>query len=160
MRLDWSGRAWRQVFDGTPSLRANVRGSRWNPPNVEALYCSLEPETAAAEIAYLISLQPVPIRRERITFALDVALAELVDLSDDYRSSDDQPSVAHLVSDDTEVSQDVGAAVAWLGYGGLLVPSLRCDGTNLVIFVNNVKPDDRFKELGQYPYPPGPPDSE
>jgi RES domain-containing protein len=157
VRLDWSGRVWRQVFDGTPPLRPNVRGSRWNPPDVEALYCSLEPETTAAEIAYLISLQPVPIRRSRVTFALDVALAKLVDLSDSLGSSNDGPLDMNLMNDDSGVSQDVGAAVAWFGYGGLLVPSMRCEGTNLVIFVNNLEPDDVVQELGGHGYPPGPP---
>lgn len=159
LRHDWSGKAWRQVFEGTPPLRPNIRGSRWNPPDVEALYCSLEPETAAAEIDYLISLQPVPILRPRSTFGLDVTLSKLVDLSGSHDLADDGPLIVNLTTDDGGVSQGVGAAVAWLGYGGLLVPSARCEGTNLVIFVNNLEPDDHLEELGGRPYPPGHRDS-
>jgi len=47
--VEWSGMVHRQVFEGTDVLRANVRGGRWNPPEVEAVYCSLQSRTAAAE---------------------------------------------------------------------------------------------------------------
>lgn len=65
--VEWRGKAYRQVFEGTDVLRANIRGARWNPPEVEALYCSLQSRTAAAEIDHLINRQPVPIRTPRLT---------------------------------------------------------------------------------------------
>ena len=30
--VEWRGKAYRQVFEGTDVLRANIRGARWNPP--------------------------------------------------------------------------------------------------------------------------------
>lgn len=59
------GSVWRQVLAPTNVLRANIRGARWNLPNTEALYCSLDPSTAAAEIDNLLMAQPVPITRQR-----------------------------------------------------------------------------------------------
>ena len=58
---EWSGTAYRQVFEGTDALRANIRGGRWNPPEVEVVYCSLDSRTATAEVDHLIARQPVPI---------------------------------------------------------------------------------------------------
>lgn len=45
---DWHATAWRHVFEGTRPLRPNERGARWNPPGTEALYCSLDADTAIA----------------------------------------------------------------------------------------------------------------
>jgi len=43
--------------------------------------------------------------------------------------------------------QMIGGAVEWLGHDGLLVPSARSEGTNLVIFPNKQTPDYRFEIL-------------
>lgn len=79
--VEWSGLVYRQVFEGTDVLRANVRGGRWNPPEVEAVYCSLRQRTAAAEVDHLIARQPVPIRTPRLTHELAVRLTKVADLS-------------------------------------------------------------------------------
>jgi hypothetical protein len=41
--------------------------------------------------------------------------------------------------------QRVGGAIAWLGRDGLLVPSARADGVNLVIFPNQQKAEYEFR---------------
>ena len=38
-------------------------------------------------------------------------------------------------------------AIAWLGNDGLLVPSARADGVNLVIFPNQQRADYEFRVL-------------
>jgi len=40
-----------------------------------------------------------------------------------------------LTGDNLTACQNVGGAAAWLDYGGLLVPSVRRPGTNLVVLV-------------------------
>lgn len=153
-----AGTAWRQVLLPTAALRANRRGARWNPSDVEALYCSVEPDTAAAEIDYLMSSQPVPITRQRVTYALDVQVSGVGDL----RSTPDAPSFDYpLDPQDSAVCELVGGAAAWLGLGGLLVPSVRSNGVNLVIYVANMGASDHY-ELAEkfdegFPHPPGPP---
>jgi RES domain-containing protein len=122
----WEGRVWRQVFGDTNPLTPNVRGSRWNPPDEEALYCSLAAEGAAAEIDYLNIQQPFPIAKEREMYALDVRLSRIVDLRGAHKL--DELDLSIEVADTPSGAarcQEVGAAVAWLGYGGLMVPSLR-----------------------------------
>lgn len=152
--VEWSGMAYRQVFAGTDALRANVRGARWNPPGEETLYCSLHSRTAAAEIDHLIARQPVPIRRPRVTHELSVRLARVADLRDlgALESCDIAPDL--LLGEDLAAPQLVGGAVAWLKCAGLLIPSARDAGGNLVVFVNNMGPADALAAVSEEAYSP------
>lgn len=135
-------------------VRANLRGARWNPPGVEALYCSLDPGTAAAEIDNLLAAQPVPITRQRLTYPLRVRLTRIVDLRPHpFASGFDYE---HDVTN-TDQCRTIGAAAAWLGAGGIIVPIVRAGGDNLVILVANVAPDDYYEPDEPYKHPPGPP---
>jgi RES domain-containing protein len=49
--------------------------------------------------------------------------------------------------DDHSPCQRIGAAVAWLEHDGLLIPSARSAGTNLVIFPTERDPDAEFEIL-------------
>jgi hypothetical protein len=51
----------------------------------------------------------------------------------------------------------IGGAAAWLGLGGIIVPSQRVHGDNLAIFVENLAGDDRVEPGERFDYPPGPP---
>ena len=53
-----------------------------------------------------------------------------------------------FVADDWGPSQEIGGAAAWLGFGGLLVPSARHSHGNLVIFINRIAPMDVVDLLG------------
>lgn len=147
----WEEPAWRQVFEGTDPLVANIRGSRWNPPGVEAIYASLDHDTAIAEIDHLIAMQPYPITRQRVTYEMGVHLSRVADLSKQEDLEDLGLDIEVLKADGMDESQIVGGAVAWLGIGGLLVPSMRHVGTNLVIFVNSANPDDYWKPSDPIP---------
>ena len=152
--VEWSGMAYRQVFAGTDVLRANTRGARWNPPGEEAVYCSLHSRTAAAEIDHLIGRQLVPIRKSRVTHELSVMLARVADLRDlgALESCDITPD--SLMGEDLSAPQLVGGAVAWLECAGLLIPSARDDGDNLVIFVNRMGPADAVDPVSEEVYSP------
>jgi RES domain-containing protein len=152
----WVGVVWRQVFEGTPPTRPNQRGARWNPPDVEALYGSLDAATAAAEIDHLISVQPTPIKKPRVTVKLEVSLSRLVDLSDEDIMEQVGVSLATIRSNGVEECRLVGSAIAWLGYEAVLVPSARADGLNLVVFVNNLDPDNSVETVEEIPYPEPP----
>lgn len=149
------GTVWRQIVDPTSVMRPNQRGGRWNRPGTEALYCSLTPETATAEIDHLVNSQPVPITRQRRTFAMDVRLSRVVDLRSETWA---QHLTAPYDPTDVPQCQAIGAAVAWLECGGLIVPSQRYEGDNLIIFVANLDHDDSLEPVDNgHPHPPGPP---
>lgn len=141
VREQWPREVWRIVLGTTDPLRPNERGARWNPPGVEALYCSLELETARAEIDNLIARQSIPIRRRR-EVRLKVDLRGVVDLSDPTGIEEFGVMEPDISGGEHTGTQMVGRAVAWLGYGGLLVRSVRYDGTNLVVFTNRMDPGD------------------
>jgi RES domain-containing protein len=133
--LTWSGVVFRHMLGDFPPQRANTSGARWNPPDVAAIYTSLSRETAIAEGSYRLSLESVPIRKlERKIYRVTVSLAKVVDL----RAADTLAILgveeSALASLDWRVTQRVGGAAAYLSLGGILVPSARHAGANLVIF--------------------------
>lgn len=138
----WSGDVWRQVLGDSDPLRPNQRGGRWNPAGVEALYCSLQRETAVAEIDHLVSLQPVPVLKARATVKIAARLTRVVDLRERAWLEELGMDGLDIVGEQYESPQLVGRAVAWLGCAGLLVPSARHPGANLVVFTNQMDPDD------------------
>jgi len=109
---------------------------------VEALYCSLLAETAAVEVDYLVSLQPVPISRRR-RVELRVELTRVVDLRDPTPLTSFGFETKDFVGRAHGASRLIGGAVSWLGCSGLLVPSARHSGANLVIYTNQMDPRDR-----------------
>lgn len=133
---------WRQTIGNREPLFPNSRGARWNPPGIDALYCALSEDGAAREVAHLFEAEPVLSSLPRKMSRISVRLRQVADLRNDALS----PSVGvveeNLLADDWKSSAPVGAAAAWLGLGGLLVPSARHGDGNLVVFVNNLDPDD------------------
>ncbi|HEV7242714.1 MAG TPA: RES family NAD+ phosphorylase [Thermoanaerobaculia bacterium] len=131
----WEGTVYRHMFGALSPAHSNTTGARWNPPPLEAIYTSCERETALAEAEYSIASQPLRPKAKRTLYTIRVSLQNVVDLTapgllpllgitDDVLSGSDQSSC-----------RLIGAAVNWLGYDGLLVPSARCGGgTNLVIY--------------------------
>jgi RES domain-containing protein len=140
----WTGSVWRDVLGDTDPLRPNQRGARWNPPGVEALYCSLAKVTATAEIDFLLSLQSVPVRRRR-SVRLEVELTRVVDLADLAPLASFGIERPDLLGHAVDRSRLIGNAVSWLGCSGLLVPSARHSGANIVIYTNQMAPTDRVE---------------
>jgi RES domain-containing protein len=140
-RLDaepWEGSVFRHVLGDNEPDRPNVRGARWNPPEVSALYVSLDQETAKAEGDRIIEVQPIPPRAKRTIFERGLRLDRLLDLSDMADLEAVGLTEEDLRADSFERCQEVGGAVAWIGHDGLLVPSVRRDGgRNLVVFTAN-----------------------
>ena len=139
---EWQHTVWREVLGHSTPLHPNQRGARWNPPGVEALYCSLAAATASAEVDFLISLQSVPIRKRRLVSLL-VEITRVVDLTDTsplVSFGIDRPD---LWGDNHDAPRLIGSAVSWLSCAGLLVPSARHEGTNLVIYTNQMAATDR-----------------
>lgn len=122
------------MFGAIPPQRDNQSGARWNPADVSAIYCSLEAETAVAEIDFHISLQPFKPQSERKVHRIKVSVPAVVDMTDWQILEElgiDQRSYATI---EPPRCKEVGGAISFLGHGGILVPSARCDGVNLVIY--------------------------
>jgi RES domain-containing protein len=144
---DWSGEVFRHMFAGVPPDRENTLGARWNPREVAAIYTSLGRETAFAEAEYRISLEPFRPRAERTLYRLKVRLHSVLDLTSRSFLSDLGIDEEVLSGLDLKRCQQVGGAVSWLRHDGLLVPSARHEGANLVIFPANQQPAAEFEVL-------------
>lgn len=138
----FEGSVWRVVFESQPVLRANIRGGRWNPRDSSALYTSLSPDCARAEFEHILTLQPVRPTASASLHTLEVKLGNVLDLTAAARLG--------LLGIDLDTLDDslegqapfqrIGGGVAFLGFEGLLVPSLRhAGGVNLVIYEANVQ---------------------
>ncbi len=141
----WEGSVWRAVVGTTNPMQPNQLGARWNAPNEEALYCSLTKECALAELESMLARQSVPVLKERKRYRLAVRLTRVLDLSDSDILREFTAEGADYFGEDHEVGQRMGTAAVFLDCSGMLVPSIRCSGTNLVIYVNrlNVRDKDR-----------------
>lgn len=132
---NWQGRVWRHMFNDYAPERINTGGARWNPPGVGAIYTALDRETAVAEGQHAIDVQPRRFFRRRVLYELAVDIEDLVDLTTTEALSATGLSLADIDSDDHAACRHVGGAIAWIGRGGVLVPSARHDGTNMVILI-------------------------
>jgi len=142
------GSVYRHMFGERPPTLENTLGARWNPPGVAAIYLSLERETVIAEGDHALAVQPLRPRIDRWVYSVSVELSDALDLSAADVLERAGIGAAELDGDDQAPCRAVGEAVAWLGYEGLLVPSARAAGTNLVIFTANLKPSAVF-EVGE-----------
>ncbi len=133
----WEGEAWRFVLGDTDPFQPNTRGARWNPPDTAALYTSLERSTVLAELDHVRHLQTPPLRKELfVLHTIRTRVTKMLDLSDRDLLVTLGVRDSELSSDDQTPCRRVGGAAAWLGHDGILVPSARTEGMNLVVFVN------------------------
>jgi RES domain-containing protein len=122
----------------------NKLGARWNPPDVLAVYTSLERATALAEADYRVSIEPFRITAKRRIFRLDVKVLNVLDLR--------SPGVLGALGVDKEElgslkprrCPQIGGDAAWLGHDGIIVPSARHPGANLVIYLANLSTAGRL----------------
>ncbi|MFI4987639.1 MAG: RES family NAD+ phosphorylase [Alphaproteobacteria bacterium] len=151
----WRGTVYRHMLGDRDPLLPNTRGARWNPPGVDALYSSLERATALTEGAYLIAAQPVPLRVKRVLHRIRVTLRSVIRLSDAALLRKLGIDDLALANADHSACRKVGQAAAWLEHDGLIVPSARATGLNLVVFVNNqeIEPEAIDSETIEDPAP-------
>lgn len=132
----WEGKVFRHMFADYPPQRENTGGARWNPSGVAAIYTSLKRATALAEADHKISLQPVRPRVRRTIYQIHVHLDKALRLP--QNALDHLGATAEVIAAiDLGPCQMIGGAVAWLEYDGMIVPSARHKGSNLVIFPMN-----------------------
>jgi RES domain-containing protein len=133
----WSGTVWRHTLADYPADSPNTRGARWNPKGVEALYTSLDRATAIAEGDYLIQSQPVLVQAKRTIHRLEVGLKCVADLTAPGLLASMGVDVQALEGDEFGRCQAIGGAAAFLKLDGIVVPSARSPGHNLVILFEN-----------------------
>jgi RES domain len=144
----FSGKVWRLVRAGRDPLIATSPKGRWDDGSFTVLYTALSPDGARAEIHYHLSRgQPVfpsalPIHLHEIevevaqTYAfksLDALVPYGVNVAD-YGELD-----YALLREEYSVTQRIGEAAHFLGIDGLIVPSARWPGANLVVLSDRAR---------------------
>jgi RES domain-containing protein len=132
----WNGIVFRHMFRDFPPNRENKLGARWNPKGVPAIYTSLDRETVIAEAEYQIQMQPERPSVSRNVYRLSIILGKTLDLSDWSSLAQFGIKKQPFITAGYPCCQMIGAGAEWLGHDGMLVPSARNDGINLVIFPN------------------------
>lgn len=130
---------------GTALLAGSRRvGGRFNPPGgFGALYLSLEPATARAELERRAARSGVPLEDllPRVLLTVIVELGRVLDLRDPEERGRWGLDEETLTGDDHGPCQEVGRAARREGYEAILYPSAaRPRGWNLVVFLDRLHP--------------------
>lgn len=111
------------------------------------LYTSRERDGALAEVvSYLTQLTPIPLSRPLKVSRLGVSTAKTLRLA---RNSLKRLGVdmAQYGERDYALTQNIGAALAFLGLDGLIAPSARWQCDNLMIYQINHRPNERLEVI-------------
>ena len=138
----FSGEVFRATRVDADPIAPSISGGRWAPPperegGVAVLYTSVDRDGAVAEVAaFLTSLNPIPRSRPLSVTRIAVTLAQTVRLT---RADLESLGVdwSRYGERDYGRTQLIGAALAFLGFDGLIAPSARWACDNLMIFSDN-----------------------
>lgn len=136
-RVPFAGTAYRATRKNLAPLAPSTGGGRWAPlGDVSVLYTSLSKDGAIAELVYhWMQLTPLP-SKPLVVHDLQVSAKDTLRLIEaELLGLGVSTSGYHSVS--YQRTQEIGAAVAFLGCDGLIVPSARWDTENLVLFPEN-----------------------
>jgi RES domain-containing protein len=143
----FDGEVFRATWRSLDPLAASTSGGRWAPKGlVPVLYTSLLREGALAEIAFHWSqLTPRPTR-PAVLHRLGIAAERRLRL---LRADPEELDVdiAQYETINYHRTQEIGAAVAFLGCDGLIVPCARWSCENLILFTENHRLQNRLEVL-------------
>ncbi len=136
----FDGAMWRVVRQGRDVLDGSRGSGRWNTAEMSVLYGAAERDGALAEINFHLSRgQSVfPSRMRHDVFELAVKARQtlvLVDMAQLKALGVEDSRYREMLYDRT---QEIGAAAAFLGFDGLIVPSARWPCQNIVLFLDAI----------------------
>lgn len=140
-RLPLSAELWHIALEGRDPALGRASLSRWCDGTFDVLYTAFDRDGAIAEIHALLSLQPVfPSRTRWFAHKLRISAAQTLKLAD-------LPTLARFGVDTTRYAdrdysrtQPIANAAFFLGFEGLIAPSARWQGLNLVAFTQRLEP--------------------
>lgn len=150
----FTGSVWRVVKLGRDPLLGAAAGGRWSPPEViEALYTSLSREVALAEVFFHLSEgQPVfPSEAHHILHKLRVVTHKTLRFVDVQALGSLGVDMGSYSRRDYEKTHEIAAAAYFLEFDGLIVPSARLSGLNLVLFLDRLRDGHVLEVEGEEP---------
>src|SRR5271165_476648 len=146
----FEGEVYRATRATADPIAASIIGGRWAPGarsefDVAVLYTSFERDGALAEVvAFLAEQTPIPGPRPLKVSRLGVSTAKTLKL---VRADLETLGVemSRYGERDYGRTQEIGAALSFLGLDGLIAPSARWPCENLMIFTNNHSLTERLE---------------
>ena len=149
----FEGEVFRATRVNANPVAASISGGRWAPPpdgdaGYPVLYTSVERDGAIAEVvSFLAQLTPIPGARQISVTRLAVSTSRTLRLA--------RTDLSALGVDldrygerDYGRTQEVGAALVFLGFDGLIAPSARWPCDNLMIFGDNHALAETLEPIG------------
>ena len=148
----FEGEVFRATRVDADPTAASMSGGRWAPPpsgdaGVPILYTSLEHDGAMAEVvSFLADFTPIPAPRPVRVTRLAVTTSRTLRLA---RANLEVLGVdlARYGERDYKRTQEIGAAIEFLGLDGLIAASARWPCDNLMIFTANHDLNERLEAL-------------
>lgn len=141
--IAFEGDVWRIVREERDPLQGYPAAARWDPGSFDVLYTSCAREGALAEIYFHLSRQPVfpsklrsVIHRVAVRTRRTMRIADLSTLAALGITRGGYATLAY------GRSQEIADAAAFLGFDGILAPSARWPCQNLVLFTDQLAPED------------------
>ncbi|MFO6429236.1 RES family NAD+ phosphorylase [Erythrobacter sp. W302b] len=143
----FNGQVWRATGYSRDPMAFSYNGGRWAPPSSitsnPVLYTSFDKEGAIHEMASWMALLTPPPSKPIKVHSLSVAARSVVALSLPNLASlgvdvqnYERRNYAAMDEFPPSKSQEIGAALSFLGVDGLIVPSARFACNNLILFDN------------------------
>ncbi|MGB5705610.1 MAG: RES family NAD+ phosphorylase [Arenicellales bacterium] len=136
---------WRVTWSTRDPLTGGVGGGRWSPPNLfEALYTSFEKDGALSEAYYHLSRAPVFSSSTMNVNKISVDLNNVLTLDEKVLNDlgVEDPTASRI---DFSATQPISETAHLLDFEGIIVPSARYEGINLVIFMDRVNLDTQLE---------------
>lgn len=141
-RHHFSGAVWRVTPQGRDPLLAGKSQSRWCNGTFDVLYTSLTRQGALAEIFALYSSQPVfPSKIRSVAHTIEASSGQTLRLVDLAALENLGVRTQNYSEREYGRTQEIADAAYFLGFSGLLVPSARWHGENLVLFTDHIDPE-------------------
>ena len=142
------GTVYRVVWaERSPLQGSSVARGRWNSPDsgFEVLNTSLEAEGAAAEFEAFWSLFEQRPDRTALNWKLRVRLRRVINM--DFESLEELGvQRTEYTSRQYVRTREISDGLNYLGCDGLIVPSARYDGENLIVYMQNLNRDCLLEE--------------
>lgn len=149
-RVPFTQEVWRAVRADRDPLESSQVSGRWNIDTFEVLYAALEADGAIAEVHYHLTMQPVyPSQFNLDLHRLKVALQNCARFETLEQLEPFGVDPSRYRQPLYERTQEIGDAIAFLGFDGLITPSARWDCLNLTIFIDNIAPEQLRAEDGR-----------
>lgn len=134
----FDGEAFRATRRKLDAVAASYNGGRWMLPDSAAiLYTSLDRDGALAEIAFhWRTLTPLPTKSVSL-HRMRISCGKVLRIKESHLASLGVSAAAYREINPPR-TQEIGAAITFLGYGGLIAPSARWKCDNLMLFPDSM----------------------